>query len=61
MASLAIVALLVVKGFPGGVNKDVIDPVSKQPAAPIQKAKNVNQLLEDSANQRRQALENQTQ
>ena len=59
VASLAIVSLLVVKGLPGGASKEAVKPASIQQSVPIQKAKNVNQLLEDSASQRRQALEGQ--
>ena len=58
IASLAIVSMLVMKSFPEGMNKD---PASIQQSAPIQKAKNVELLIQDTANKQRQALEDQLQ
>jgi hypothetical protein len=61
LASLAIVSLLVLKGYPGGGGKNLIDPVSKEQNSPIKKAHDVNRLIEDTANTQRQALEKQLQ
>ena len=61
MASLVIVSLLVLKGYPGGGSKNLIDPVTKEKNSPIKKAHDVNQLIEDTANTQRQALEEQLQ
>lgn len=61
MASLVIVSLLVLKGYPDGGDKNLIDPVSKEQNSPIKKAHDVNQLIEDTANTQRQALEKQLQ
>lgn len=61
MVSLVIVSLLVLKGYPGGGYKNPVEPVSKEQNNPIKKAHDVNQLIEDTANTRRQALEKQLQ
>ena len=61
MASLVIVSLLVLKGYPGGGDKSLVDPVSNEQNSPIEKAHDVNQLIEDTANAQRQALEKQLQ
>jgi hypothetical protein len=61
MASLVIVSLLVLKGYLGGGDKSLVDPVSKEQNSPIEKAHDVNQLIEDTANAQRQALEKQLQ
>jgi hypothetical protein len=58
MGSLLIVSLLVIKGFPVTVDSN---PVDNGQAEAIKKAKEVNQLIQDAANQQRQLLENQTQ
>jgi hypothetical protein len=61
LASLAIVSLLVLQGYLGGGDKNLINPVSKEQNSPIKKAHDVNQLIEDTANTQRQALEKQLQ
>ena len=61
LASLVIVSLLVLKGYPGGGGKNLIDPASKEKNSPIKKAHDVNQLIEDTANAQKQALEKQLQ
>ena len=61
MTSLVIVSLLVLKGYPGGGDKNLLDPVSKEQNSPVRKAHDVNQLIEDTANTQRQALEKQLQ
>ena len=58
IAYLAIVSTLFMKSFPQGINKD---PVSIQQSAPIQKAKNVERMIQDSAAQRNRALQEQLQ
>ena len=61
MASLVIVSLLVLQGYPGSRDKSPIDSVSKEQNSPIKKAHDVNQLIEDTANSQRQALKKQLQ
>jgi len=58
VASLLIVTLLVMKGYPDPVDSN---PVDNAQVDPIKKAKEVNQLIQDATNQQRQLLENQTQ
>ena len=58
ISSLLIVSLLVMKGFPVTTDSN---PVDNAQVDPIKKAKEVNQLIQDAANQQRQLLENQTQ
>jgi len=58
IASLLIVSLLIIKGYPDPVDGN---PVDNAQAEPIKKAKEVNQLIQDATKQQRQLLENQTQ
>lgn len=61
MVSLVIVSLLVLKGYSaGGANKNA-DSVANRPSDPIEKANNASQLVEDTVNRQKQALEIQLQ
>lgn len=61
MASLVIVSLLVFKGYPGiGGGKNAAPVVNQQPDL-IEKANRASQLVEDTVNKQKQALENQLQ
>jgi hypothetical protein len=59
MASLLIISSLIFNGYSNGMADDG-DP-GAQIRAPIEKAENVSQLLEDTAALQRQALEKQIQ
>jgi hypothetical protein len=61
MASLVIVSLLVMKSYPVSTSNQPANSGSPMPLDPIQKADNVNQLIQDISNQQRQALEQQLQ
>jgi len=61
MVSLVIVSLLVMKGYSAGGSNTVANPVGERLADPLQKASEVNQLIEDAASKQRQALEKQLQ
>ena len=61
LVSLVIVSLLVLKGYPGGGDHKVAQPAGNYPADPIKKANDVNQLILDTANKQKQALEQQIQ
>ena len=59
MASLLIISSLIFNGFSTGI--DGGDSLGEQIRAPIEKAENVSQLIEDTAALQRQALEKQIQ
>jgi len=59
MASLLIISYLIFNGY--GSSLAGKNDAGGQQMAPIEKAENVNQLIEDAANLQRQALEKQTQ
>jgi hypothetical protein len=61
MASLLIVSLLIFKGFPNGLGSNSDDHIGGQQVDPLQKAGEVNQLIQDASNIQRQALEKQIQ
>ena len=61
MASLLIVSLLVFNGYSNGVGNNMDAHAGERPMTPINKAKDVNRLLQDSAMLQRQAIEKQTQ
>ncbi len=61
MATLVIVALLVLKGYPGSASFKSADPAGKQQPNPIDKANHASQMIEDTANRQKQAIENQLQ
>ncbi len=61
MASLVIVSLLVLKGYPGSAGSKNANPVANQQPEPIEKANRASQLVEDTVNKQKQALENQLQ
>ena len=59
LASLLIISSLIFNRYSNGLDGN--DDVSGQLKAPIEKAENVNQLIEDAATLQRQALEKQIQ
>ena len=59
MASLLIISSLIFNGYSNGMGDS--DDFASQLTAPIEKAENVSQLIEDTANLQRQALEKQIQ
>ena len=59
MGSLLIISSLIFNGYSNGMGDS--DEFSSQLTAPIVKAENVSQLVEDAANLQRQALEKQIQ
>ena len=59
MASLLIISSLIFNGYSNGMGDG--DDFSSQLTAPIEKAENVSQLVVDTANLQRQALEKQIQ
>jgi hypothetical protein len=59
MGSLLIISSLIFNGYSNGMGDS--DDFSSQLTAPIEKAENVSQLVEDTANLQRQALEKQIQ
>ena len=59
MASLLIISSLIFNGYSNGMGDS--DDFSSQLTAPIEKAENVSQLVEDAAILQRQALEKQIQ
>ena len=61
LASLLIVSLLVFNGYSNGVGNNMDAHAGEQLMAPINKAKDVNRLLLDSAMLQQQAIEQQTQ
>jgi len=61
LASLMIISLLVLKGYPGGEASTAANPDGERLASPIQKANDVDQLVQDTAIKQRQALEKQLQ
>jgi hypothetical protein len=61
LVSLLIISLLLLKGYSGGGANAVANPVGDQLASPIQKANDVNQLVQDTAIKQRQELEKQLQ
>ena len=61
LASLVIISLLVLKGYPGSEANAVTNPVGAQPVSPMQKINDTNQLVQDTVNKQRQALEKQLQ
>jgi hypothetical protein len=56
-----IISLLLLKGYSGSEANTAANPVGERLASPIQKANDVNQLVQDAANEQRQALEKQLQ
>jgi len=61
LASPVIISLLLLKGYPGGETDTAKNPVGEHLASPIQKANDANQLVQDTVNKQRQALEKQLQ
>jgi hypothetical protein len=61
LASFMIISLLLLKGYSGSEANTAANPVGERLASPIQKANDVNQLVQDAANEQRQALEKQLQ
>ena len=61
LASLLIISLLLLKGYPGGEADAVTNPVGEHLAGSMQKANGANQLVLDSVDKQRQALEKQLQ
>jgi hypothetical protein len=59
MASLLIISSLIFNGYSNGMADD--GNLGAQIRAPIEKAENVSQLIEDTAALQRQALEKQIQ
>jgi hypothetical protein len=59
MGSLLIISSLIFNQYSNGMGDG--DDFSNQLTAPIEKAENVSQLVEDTANLQRQALEKQIQ
>ena len=59
MGSLLIISGLIFNGYSNGMGDG--DDLSSQLTAPIEKAENVSQVIEDAANLQRQALEKQIQ
>ena len=59
MASLLIISSLIFNGYSNGMGDG--DDFSSQLTTPIEKAENVSQIIEDTANLQRQALEKQIQ
>jgi hypothetical protein len=59
MATLLIISSLIFNGHSSGLEGS--DDVSGQLRAPIEKAENVSQVIEDAATLQRQALEKQIQ
>jgi len=59
MASLLIISSLIFNGYSNGMGDS--DDFSSQLTAPIEKAENVSQLVENAASLQRQALEKQIQ
>ena len=64
MASVLIISSLIFNGYSNGMGDGGMgdgDDFSSQLTAPIEKAENVSQFVEDTANLQRQALEKQIQ
>ena len=59
MASLLIISSLIFNGYSNGMGGG--DDFSSQLTAPIEKAENVSQVVKESSNLQRQALEKQIQ
>jgi hypothetical protein len=59
MASVLIISSLIFNGYSNGMGDS--DDFSSQLTAPIEKAENVSQLVENAASLQRQALEKQIQ
>lgn len=61
MASLLIVSVLIFKGYSNGLSGNNDRQVDAQQADPRQKAAEVNRVIQDAANIKRQAIEKQIQ
>jgi len=61
MASLLIVSLLIFKGYSNGPGSKNYGHVGGQQVDSLEKADQVNQLIQDAANTQRQELEKQIQ
>ena len=61
MVSLLIVSVLIFKGYSNGLGVNNDDHVGGQQLDPRNKASDVNQLIQDAADSRRQELEKQIQ
>jgi hypothetical protein len=61
MASLLIVSVLIFKGYSNGLGSKNDVHVEGQQIDPLNKAGEVNQLIQDAANTQRQELEKQIQ
>ena len=61
MSALVVISLLVMKGYQGGVTDTAANPGGEHLANSIEKANDLNQLVQDAAGKQRQALEKQLQ
>ena len=61
MASLLIVSLLIFNGYSNGVGNNIDAHASERPMTPINQAKDVNRLIQDTAIAQQQSIENLTQ
>jgi hypothetical protein len=61
MVSLLIVSVLIFKGYSNGLGANNDDHVGEQQLDLLNKASDVNQLIQDAANTQRQELEKQVQ
>ena len=61
MASLLIVSLLIFNGYSNGVGNNIDAHAGEKPMTPINQAKDVNRLIQDTAIAQQQSIENLTQ